>query len=126
GCKLITIDPRRIELADYGAIHLSPRPGTNAAVVLGLCHVIHREGLVDSAFIAERTEGWGAVEELLAGYDPAAVEEITGITAADHLHRVPLGRGGGRREPLRRRLGRAALPPQGDDDPADVRRRGRR
>ena len=83
GCKLITIDPRRIELADYGAIHLSPRPGTNAAVVLGLSHVIHREGLVDAAFIAERTEGWDAVEELLAGYDPASVEEITGIPAAD-------------------------------------------
>ena len=83
GCKLITIDPRRIELADYGAIHLAPRPGTNAAVVLGLCHVIHREGLVDEAFIAERTEGWEAVEELLAGYDPASVEEITGIPAAD-------------------------------------------
>jgi formate dehydrogenase major subunit len=83
GCKLITIDPRRIELADYGAIHLSPRPGTNAAVVLGLSHVIHREGLLDAAFIAERTEGWEAVEELLAGYDPAAVEEITGIPASD-------------------------------------------
>jgi formate dehydrogenase major subunit len=83
GCKLITIDPRRIELADYGAIHLSPRPGTNAAVVLGLCHVVHREGLVDAEFIAERTEGWEAVEELLAGYEPTAVEEITGIPAAD-------------------------------------------
>jgi formate dehydrogenase major subunit len=83
GCKLITIDPRRIELADYGAIHLSPRPGTNAAVVLGLCHVIHREGLVDADFIAARTEGYEAVEELLAGYDPVAVEEITGIPAVD-------------------------------------------
>src|SRR5215471_12446025 len=30
GCKLITIDPRRIELADYAAIHLAPRPGSNA------------------------------------------------------------------------------------------------
>ena len=57
GCKLITIDPRRIELADYGAIHLAPRPGTNAAVVLGLCHVIHRDGLVDAEFVAARTEG---------------------------------------------------------------------
>src|SRR6185437_3071463 len=34
-------------------------------------------------FIAERTEGWDALEELLEGYDPAAVEEITGIPAAD-------------------------------------------
>jgi formate dehydrogenase major subunit len=83
GCKLITIDPRRIELADYGTIHLAPRPGTNAAVVLGLCHVVRREGLLDEAFIAARTEGWEAFEELLEDYDPAAVEEITGIPAAD-------------------------------------------
>ena len=27
GMKLVTIDPRRIELADYGVLHLSPRPG---------------------------------------------------------------------------------------------------
>jgi predicted molibdopterin-dependent oxidoreductase YjgC len=80
---LITIDPRRIELADYGAIHLAPRPGTNAAVVLGLCHVVQRDGLVDEEFIAARTEGYEAVEELLASYDPEAVEEITGIAAAD-------------------------------------------
>jgi formate dehydrogenase major subunit len=83
GCKLITIDPRRIELADYGAIHLSPRPGTNAAVVLGLCHVVRRDGLVDEEFVAARTEGYEAVEELLDAYDPVAVEEITGIPAAD-------------------------------------------
>jgi formate dehydrogenase major subunit len=83
GCKLITIDPRRIELSDYGAIHLAPRPGTNAAVVLGLCHVVQRDGLVDEEFVAARTEGYEALAELLGSYDPAAVEEITGIAAAD-------------------------------------------
>jgi formate dehydrogenase major subunit len=83
GCQLITIDPRRIELADYGAIHLAPRPGTNAAVVLGLCHVIRRDGLVDEQFIAQRTDGYPALEELLELYDPDAVQEITGIPAED-------------------------------------------
>ncbi|MFN8217394.1 MAG: formate dehydrogenase subunit alpha [Solirubrobacterales bacterium] len=83
GCRLITIDPRRIELADYGALHLAPRPGTNAAVVLGLCHVIRRDGLVDEEFVAARTEGYEALVELLDGYGPAAVEEITGIAATD-------------------------------------------
>src|ERR1700733_701618 len=82
GCKLITIDPRRIELADYGVIHLSPRPGSNAAVVLGLSHVVRRDGLTDPAFIADRTEGYEALEELLELYTPEAVEEITGIPAA--------------------------------------------
>src|ERR1700742_773423 len=82
GCKLVTIDPRRIELADYGVIHLSPRPGTNAAIALGLCHVVRRDGLTDEAFIAQRTEGYAAYEELLELYTPQAVEEISGIPAA--------------------------------------------
>ncbi len=83
GCKLITIDPRRIELADYGVLHLANRPGTNAAVALGLAHVVRRDGLTDEAFITERTEGYAAVEELLEQYDPTAVEEITGVPAPD-------------------------------------------
>jgi formate dehydrogenase major subunit len=82
GCKLVTIDPRRIELADYGVLHLSPRPGSNAAIVLGLSHVVRRDGLTDEAFIAERTEGYEALEELLDLYTPQAVQEITGIPAA--------------------------------------------
>ena len=83
GLRLVTIDPRRIELADYGVLHLSPRPGTNAAVMLGLAHVVARDGLTDDAFLAARTEGWDAVAELLAGYAPADVEEISGVPAAD-------------------------------------------
>jgi formate dehydrogenase major subunit len=81
GCKLITIDPRRIELADYGVIHLAPRPGTNAAVVLGLCHVVDRDGMINEQFVATRTDGFEQFEELLGAYSPAAVEEITGIPA---------------------------------------------
>jgi formate dehydrogenase major subunit len=83
GMKLVTIDPRRIELSDYGVLHLSPRPGTNAAVMLGLAHVIWRDGFVDDAFIERRTEGYDAVELLLPQYTPEAVEAISGIPAAD-------------------------------------------
>src|SRR5271168_2567605 len=83
GLKLVTIDPRRIELADYGVLHLSPRPGTNAAVMLGLCHVVRRDGLADPGFIAARTEGYEALEELLETYTPDAVAEITGVRPAD-------------------------------------------
>jgi len=83
GLRLVTIDPRRIELADYGVVHLSPRPGTNAAIMLGLCHVVLRDGLTDPDFIAARTEGFEELELLLAHYSPAAVEEISGVPAAD-------------------------------------------
>lgn len=79
----MTIDPRRIELADYGVLHLSPRPGSNAAVMLGLAHVVARDGLVDRAFLEQRTEGYDAVEDLLADYTPADVERISAIPSAD-------------------------------------------
>jgi formate dehydrogenase major subunit len=83
GLKLITADPRRIELADYGALYLGNRPGTNAALMNGLAHVVVRDGLVDQDFIAARTEGYDAVEEMLTAYTPPSVEEITGVPAAD-------------------------------------------
>ncbi len=79
----MTIDPRRIELADYGVLHLAPRPGTNAAVMLGLAHVVARDGFVEPDFIDERTEGVRRGGGLLAHYTPERVEEITGIPAAD-------------------------------------------
>jgi formate dehydrogenase major subunit len=83
GLRLVTIDPRRIELADHAEVHLAPRPGTNAAVLLGLAHVAHRDGHADPAFIAARTSGFEAFEALLEAYDPAAVQEISGVPAAD-------------------------------------------
>jgi formate dehydrogenase alpha subunit len=83
GLKLVTIDPRRIELADYGVLHLAPRPGTNAAVMLGLAHVAARDGLIDPGFIDTRTTGYDEVESLLAHYAPEQAQEITGIPAAD-------------------------------------------
>jgi len=83
GMQLVTIDPRRIELADYGVLHLSPRPGSNAAVMLGIAHVLERDGFVDHDFVAARTDGFEALAELLPAYAPEAVEAITGVPAAD-------------------------------------------
>jgi formate dehydrogenase major subunit len=83
GLQLVTIDPRRIELADYGALHLSPPPGTNAAIMLGLCHVVLRDALHDPEFLYSRTEGWPEFEDLLADYSPADVRRITGIPTED-------------------------------------------
>ena len=83
GTKLVTADPRRIELADLGVLHCGLRPGTNAAFLNGLAHVIVRDGLVDQRFVAERTEGFEALADLVAEYTPAEVERITGVPAAD-------------------------------------------
>lgn len=83
GMKLVTVDPRRIELADYAELHCSMRPGTNAAVILGLANVVLTEGLTDEKFIAERTEGFEEFAAMVAEYPPEEAERITGIAADD-------------------------------------------
>jgi formate dehydrogenase major subunit len=83
GLRIITADPREIELSDYGVLHCPIHPGANAAFLNGLAHVIIRDGLVDREFVAARTTGFEAVEDLVADYSPAEVERISGVPAAD-------------------------------------------
>jgi len=83
GTSLVTVDPRRIELADYGALHCSVRPGANVAFLNGLAHVLVRDGLVDEQFVAERTTGFEELADLVSDYTPEHVARITGVPAAD-------------------------------------------
>jgi formate dehydrogenase alpha subunit len=83
GAKLIVADPRRIDIADYADLFLQHKPGTDIALLNGLMHVIVREGWHDEAFIAERTEDFAELQEILAKYAPEVVSEITGVPAQD-------------------------------------------
>ena len=65
GAKLIVADPRRIPLVDIAALWLPLKPGTNVALLNGIMNVILAEGLADRDFIAARTEGFAALEEVL-------------------------------------------------------------
>lgn len=57
GAKLILIDPRRIELAQFAHMHLRHNPGSDVAVINSMANVILDEGLENRGFIDERTEG---------------------------------------------------------------------
>jgi NADPH-dependent sulfite reductase flavoprotein alpha-component len=83
GAKLIVVDPRRTATADKADLFLQIRPGTDLALLNGLLHLLVEGGHIDTAFIADRTEGWEAMPELLAGYPPATVAEITGLAEDD-------------------------------------------
>lgn len=82
GAKMIVADPRHIKLVDNAAVWLRHRPGSDAALINGLCHVIIRDNLTDKAFIAERTEGYEAMAEAVASCTPEWAESITGVPAA--------------------------------------------
>ena len=58
GAKLIVINPRRIEMCDFAELWLRPRPGTDVALLNAMAKVILDEGLLDEAFVRDRTEGF--------------------------------------------------------------------
>ena len=81
--KLIVIDPRRIELAEFADIYIQPKLGTDVAWINGLMHVIIKEDLYDKTFVADRTQGFEEVKQMVEKFTPDYVEEITGIAAKD-------------------------------------------
>jgi len=68
-------------MADW---HIQPKPGTDAALALGMMKVIVDNGLHDLDFLKEQTNGWEALlETKLPDYPLDRVEKITGVSAAD-------------------------------------------
>lgn len=82
GAKLILIDPRKIELADFAYLHLRHTPGSDVALFNAMAHVIIAEGLANESFIAERTEGYDLLVEAVRDWTPERAETISGVPAA--------------------------------------------
>ena len=83
GARLIVIDPYRTRTAAVADWHIAIRPGTDAALALGMMHVILNEGLEDRAYIAAMTHGFERLAERAREYTPERVAAWTGMTAAE-------------------------------------------
>jgi molybdopterin guanine dinucleotide-containing S/N-oxide reductase-like protein len=83
GARFIVIDPYRTRTAGLADWHIAIRPGTDAALALGMMHVILRDGLEDRAYIAEMTHGFAQLAERAREYTPERVATWTGLTAAE-------------------------------------------
>ena len=83
GARLVVIDPYKTRTAALADWHIAIRPGTDAALALGMMHVILREGLEDRAYIAEMTHGFDQLAERAREYTPERVAAWTGMTPAE-------------------------------------------
>jgi anaerobic selenocysteine-containing dehydrogenase len=84
GAKIVTIDPHRSDTAARSDWHLAPRPGTDAALALGLMHVIFRDGLADETYLRDYCLGGDELSaRVLSDYAPPQVAEITGLDVAE-------------------------------------------
>jgi anaerobic selenocysteine-containing dehydrogenase len=82
GARLVVIDPYRTRTAALADEHLAINPGTDAALALGMMHVILSMGLEDAEYIARCTHGIDELraEALKPEHSPEKVARITGIS----------------------------------------------
>ncbi len=83
GAEVVVVDPVRTPTAAHADWHVQPRPGTDAALALGMMHVIVREELHDADYVERYTLGFDRLCERLKDYPPERAAEITGVSAAD-------------------------------------------
>ncbi len=80
GAKLIAIDPYRSLTAEKCHKHIALLPGTDAALALGMMHVLIAEDRVDHEYIARYTVGYAELKDRVRSYTPARVAQICGIS----------------------------------------------
>jgi len=79
GAKLIVADPRRSDLSRHATYMLQFNPDTDVALLNAMLHVIVTEGLVNEAFVCDRTSGYEALAENVKGFSPEKMAPICGI-----------------------------------------------
>ncbi len=79
GAKLIVIDPRRTPYAKMANIYTTIRPGTDAALALGIANEIIQRDLYDHDFVENHVLGFEEYAERVSEYAKKKVSEITWV-----------------------------------------------
>ena len=87
GARIVVIDPIRTLTADAvdaerGDQFIQPLPGTDIAMMLAMMHVIIRDDLHDTDWVAEHTLGFDELRDGVADWTPQRAAEICGVDAA--------------------------------------------
>ena len=83
GARVALIDPRSTDTSDAADIHLKPRPGTDAALALGLARVILDEALHDREFLERHAAGFERYADRLREFPLDRVAAVTGLDARE-------------------------------------------
>ena len=83
GARLVVIDPYRTRTAKCADWYLPINPGTDAALALGMMHVIINGNLHDADYVSRYTIGFEDLKPKVQEYPPEKVAHWTGIPADD-------------------------------------------
>lgn len=81
GGRLVVIDPARTRTAELADRHLAPQPGTDAALLAAVVHVLFEEDLVDLKDLDGNVNGLEEVRVLAADFSPETVAPFCDLPA---------------------------------------------
>ena len=81
GAFVWIIDTHKTYTYDQGTHHVYVKPGSDGALALGMMHIIHRDGLEDTAFVQAYVQGYDElVRDVLPKFTPEYVSSICGVS----------------------------------------------
>jgi anaerobic selenocysteine-containing dehydrogenase len=83
GMRLVVIDPRRTETAQYADLFIQPYPGEDSSIAAGILRVILSEGWHDAEFCDHHVTGLPALRRAIEPFTPTYVAARAGIRAED-------------------------------------------
>ena len=85
GAKVVVIDAHQNQTGKWADWFIPVRPGTDAALALGMMHVLFEQRMVDEDFLAQYTHGYDELRAHVKAYTPDRVAGITGVSVSDIL-----------------------------------------
>jgi anaerobic selenocysteine-containing dehydrogenase len=83
GAKIIVIDVHKNQTGQFADWFIPILPGTDAALALGMMHILFTENMVDNDFLKKYTVGHEELRKHVVQYDPITVSGITGVPVED-------------------------------------------
>ena len=76
--KIIVVDPRRTDTAEAADLYLPIVPGSDVALCNAMLHVMLWDGLCDTDFIRDHTDGFDALRDAVRDMTPEVAATICG------------------------------------------------
>ncbi len=81
--KIIVIDPRKTDSANFADLHLQLLPGTDVILYNAIGQYLLKRGMIDENFINKYTEGFEAYKELVFSTSIKQASKLCGVAEKD-------------------------------------------
>ena len=83
GAKVVVIDSYKSRTAKAADWHISPKPGTDGALAMGVINSIIEQDLTDNEYVKNYTNGFSELSEHAKSKTPEWASKITGVKVED-------------------------------------------